>query len=43
MTRIFKIDVPSTPTIDRKMAACDAHEAFVKADPSRQKGASASA
>ena len=43
MTRIFKIDVPSTPTVDRIMAACDAHEAFVKADPSRQKGASASA
>ena len=43
MTRIFKIDVPSTPTIDRIMAACDAHEAFVKADPRRQKGASASA
>ena len=37
--RVFKITVPGTPTIDRIMAACDAHEAFAKADPFRQAGA----
>jgi maleylacetoacetate isomerase len=39
--RVFKITVPNTPTIDRIAAACDAHEAFVKAEPSRQQGAPA--
>ena len=39
MTRIFKIDVPGIPTIDRIVARCDAHEAFIKAEPMRQDGA----
>ena len=39
MTRVFKITVPDTPVIDRIMKACDAHEAFAKAEPSRQQGA----
>ena len=37
--RVFKISVPGTPTIDRIIAACDAHDAFAKAAPSRQPGA----
>lgn len=41
MTRLFKISVPNTPTIDRIMQACDAHEAFAKAEPGRQAGAPA--
>ena len=41
MTRVFKITVPNIPTIDRIMQACDAHEAFAKAAPSRQVGAPA--
>lgn len=41
MLRIFKITFPNTPTIDRIMAECDAHEAFAKAVPSRQAGAPA--
>jgi maleylacetoacetate isomerase/maleylpyruvate isomerase len=41
MVRIFKITMPDTPTIDRIMAACDAHPAFVEAKPSRQIGAPA--
>ena len=41
MTRVFKITVPDIPTIDRIMQACDAHEAFAKAEPSRQVGAPA--
>ena len=39
MVRIFKITIPDTPTIDRIMAACDAHPAFIAAKPSRQAGA----
>ena len=39
MIRLFKITVPDTPVIDRIMKACDAHEAFAKAEPSRQQGA----
>ena len=39
VTRIFKITVPNTPVIDRIMNACDAHEAFKKADPFKQQGA----
>ena len=39
MTRLFKITVPDTPTIDRIMKTCDAHAAFAKAEPSRQQGA----
>ena len=41
MVRIFKITIPNIPTIDRIMAACDAHPAFVAATPIRQAGASA--
>lgn len=37
--RIFKITVPETPTIDRIIAACEALDAFSKADPMRQVGA----
>ena len=39
--RVFTISVPGTPTIDRIMALCDAHEAFAKAAPMRQVGAPA--
>ena len=39
--RIFKITVPDTPTIDRIVKACDAHEAFAKAEPGKQQGAPA--
>jgi maleylacetoacetate isomerase/maleylpyruvate isomerase len=38
---VFKIDVPGTPTVDRIFAACEVHEAFAKAAPSRQFGAPA--
>ena len=38
---IFKIEVPDTPIVDRIFAACEAHEAFAKAAPSRQFGAPA--
>lgn len=41
MLRVFKITIPDTPTIDRIMAACDAHAAFAEAAPSRQVGAPA--
>lgn len=37
--RIFKITVPETPTIDRIMAACEALDAFSRADPMHQVGA----
>ena len=39
VTRVFKIVIPDTPTIDRIMAECEALEAFAKAAPSRQVGA----
>jgi maleylacetoacetate isomerase len=39
--RVFNIVLPNTPTIDRIIAQCDAHEAFVKAAPYRQIGAPA--
>jgi len=39
VTRVFKIAIPDVPTIDRIMAACDQHPAFIKADPKRQAGA----
>jgi len=39
MTRIFKIEVHSIPTIDRIVARCEAEEAFSRADPMRQDGA----
>lgn len=37
--RVFKIEVPHTPTIDRIVAHCETLEAFAKAAPSRQVGA----
>ncbi len=37
--RVFKMSVPDTPTIDRIIATCDAHDAFAKADPYKQAGA----
>lgn len=39
--RVFKISVDGTPTIARIIEACDAHEAFAKAEPARQQGAPA--
>ena len=37
--RIFKIEVPAIPTIDRIMAACEKLDAFAQAAPVRQLGA----
>jgi maleylacetoacetate isomerase len=42
VTRVFKISFDDLPTVDRVIAACDSHEAFVKAEPFRQQGAPAS-
>ena len=39
--RVFGIVVPDIPTIDRIMAACEARDAFARADPFRQEGAPA--
>ncbi|MBC7547965.1 MAG: maleylacetoacetate isomerase [Polaromonas sp.] len=39
--RVFKIDVPEIPTIDRIVAHCETLEAFAKATPHRQVGAPA--
>ncbi len=39
--RVFQISVPDTPTIDRIVAACDAHPAFASAAPLLQAGAPA--
>lgn len=39
--RVFKIELANTPTVDRIIAACDAHEAFARAAPMRQVGAPA--
>ncbi len=39
--RVFKIEVPGVPTIDRIVARCEALDAFAKAAPSRQVGAPA--
>ena len=39
VTRIFKINVPGIPTINRIVFACEKLDAFAKADPYRQKGA----
>jgi maleylacetoacetate isomerase/maleylpyruvate isomerase len=39
--RVFRIEVADIPTVDRVMAACEALEAFAKADPRRQAGAPA--
>jgi maleylacetoacetate isomerase len=37
--RVFKVEVPGIPTVDRIMARCDALDAFARANPSRQPGA----
>ncbi|MDQ7978561.1 maleylacetoacetate isomerase [Paraburkholderia sp. SARCC-3016] len=37
--RVFQISIPNTPTVDRIIAQCDLHEAFLKAAPYRQIGA----
>lgn len=37
--RVFKLTVPDTPTLDRIVAACDAHPAFAQAAPHLQAGA----
>jgi len=39
--RVFKITVPGTPTVDRIVATCEAHDAFARAAPARQVGAPA--
>ncbi len=39
VTRVFRITVADIPTVDRIMAACEALDAFAKADPTRQTGA----
>ena len=39
--RVFKVDVPNIPTVDRIMASCDAIDAFARANPLRQAGAPA--
>jgi len=39
--RVFKIDVPNIPTIDRIVAHCSTLDAFARAEPSRQVGAPA--
>lgn len=36
---IFKVEVAATPIVDRIFAACESHEAFMRAAPSRQFGA----
>jgi maleylacetoacetate isomerase len=37
--RVFKIEVPDIPTVNRIMAACEKLDAFAKADPMKQAGA----
>ena len=37
--RVFKIDVPNIPTIDRIVVQCSTLDAFARAEPSRQVGA----
>lgn len=39
--RVFEIQVANTPTVDRVIASCDAHDAFARAAPHRQPGAPA--
>ncbi len=39
--RVFKIEVPGTPTVDAIVARCDAIPAFAQAAPHRQAGAPA--
>jgi len=37
--RVFKIEIPNIPTIDRIVTQCNALDAFARAEPSRQAGA----
>jgi maleylacetoacetate isomerase len=39
VSRVFKIDVPDIPTVNRIMASCEQQTAFANADPRRQTGA----
>ncbi len=39
VARVFSIEVPGIPTVDRVMAACEEIEAFQRASPFRQFGA----
>jgi maleylacetoacetate isomerase len=39
--RVFKVEVPSIPTIDRIVARCTTLDAFARAEPARQVGAPA--
>ena len=39
VTRVFKIEVPDIPTVERIVASCEALDAFAQADPARQVGA----
>ncbi len=39
VTRVFKIEIPQVPTVDRIVAACDTLDAFRRADPYAQAGA----
>jgi maleylacetoacetate isomerase len=39
VTRVFKIKIEDTPTVDRNIAECDRRDAFAGADPGRQVGA----
>ena len=39
--RVFAVEVDAIPTVRRIMAACEAQDAFAKADPRRQVGAPA--
>jgi maleylacetoacetate isomerase len=41
VARVFKIEVGGTPTVDRIVARCEAIDAFARAHPLRQAGASA--
>ena len=36
--RVFGIAVAGIPTVERIMAACEAHQAVQAADPGRQEG-----
>lgn len=40
VARVFKIEVPNIPTVARIIASCEQLEAFQRAEPSRQAGAS---
>ena len=39
VTRVFKIEIPQVPTVDRIVGACDTLDAFRRADPYAQAGA----